>query len=665
MKSSRWTLLLQNQVVTIVLAVLLLVPLLFAAPPAKRVDQMTAYGFLGLLLMVVWALRAQDRISPAKVRAFLLSGPNLPILLYAGWGLCSLLWAYDRHYGQIAAIQLLFGVLIYLMVVYQFRRREHVKALLSGLLAVGALSVLAAMAMAPGRMIDLSGFFHDRQLFGAFLSLILPLLIGIAAGTRKSTWKIAAQMASLLVAGGLLMTQCRTSILSAMVGLIVFGALSLIFALKWTGLRRWKHELLVTPILAIAVLAIFLVSVRSEGLVGARFGALLDPGSEASVVDRLDNWRVALNLTQARPLQGWGIGSYPLAQTQEFANKHSQSPNIIRQFGPSLTENPHNAYLQIAAEQGLIGLGLYLSILVLFFFTAARALPRLEKGLRMFTLIGAISALSAQTVDAISNPGWSFPEVSTFFWVVLGVGMCAAGLAQDSKEPAPAAADKNAPVLGMPRFLYRGLRTALIGCGALWIGAQLVNLDFASAAAAGGSNGNGKGHRPVYADFITHLELDFLNDSIPVPAAFDINAGATYSDRLAGFAVYACADDARFYANVTSETTHLKWTLHGLTGKWYYTNSSDIPRYYFTPDKGMEGRTGTVELAYQLVRPVETYRTRFTLTILPTRAPINESAGFDKGRNIFGLTTPDFLSTLMLQKYSASQDDTQDDKPAK
>jgi hypothetical protein len=139
--------------------------------------------------------------------------------------------------------------------------------------------------------------------------------------------------------------------------------------------------------------------------------------------------------------------------------------------------------------------------------------------------------------------------------------------------------------------------------------------------------GGGRGHRPIYCDFITRLDLDFFNDNVPVPAAFDINAGAIHPDRLAAFQLFALTDDPRFYANVTTERKSIKVRVHGLKGRFYYSESSGIPRIFFRPDSDQAGKTGTITFYYQCRRPPEVFRTRFVLTVLRSPAPIDESAG--------------------------------------
>lgn len=645
MKLKRWTTLLQNQVVAVVLMLLFLVPMLFASADARRIDQLTAYGLLGLLLLAVWLFRVRDRISLDRVRGFLLSGPNLPIVLYLAWCGVSAATSSEPFYSNVALVQLAFGAVVYGVTVYQFRRREQVQALLSSVLLVGVVLVIAALAIDRGHQLrSLAGAFHDRQLFGAFLSLILPVVLGIAAGTRRKVLKLGATTACILIGGALLMTTCRSAWLGLLAALGFFAVLSLVFVLKLKSFATRKHELLITPALALAAIGIFVFFTRTAEPIKMRASTLQSIQQDDSVKDRFKLWNVGLQVLQARPLTGWGPGSYALAQ--ERFNPESRSRAVILQMGPSLTESPHNTYIQIAAEQGLTGLALYLSILAMFFYRGIRALPRMSRGLRQYTLIGCLAAIAGQCVDGFANPAYMYPEVSTFVWLILGMGMCAAGVGQEVEDDRDSRGD-DGPVFGLPSFLYRGMRTAFIFCALLWIGAQLLNLDTMSAASAGtaGKSANvGKAHRPIYCDFITRLDLDFLNDSVPPTACWNVNAGAIYEDRPAKFHVYALTDDNRFYANVTTEIKSIKFKLHGIKGKFTYTESSNNPMFYFTPAKKQGGKTGTIEVSYQCKSPNVTYKTLFTLTCLPSGDPINES--LTARRRSSSGTSPDSVEFL-------------------
>lgn len=657
MKFKRWTTLLQNQAVAVILLLLVLVPMLFGLDQTQRANQLTAYGFLGLILLSVWLFRVRDGITIARVRGFLLSGPNLPIVLYLVWGGITTAFSSEPLYSRFGLVQLAVGVVFYAVTVYQFRRREHVRALLSTVLAVGVVMVLLAMGMDRGRHLqDLAGSFHDRQLFGAFLSMILPVTLGIAAGTRRKLWKLSAGIACVLIAGALLMTTCRSSWMGVVTALGLFLAMSLVFVWKVQspsgdkrGLLHRKHELFVTPLIGLLAIGVFVGFTSTSNPISSRANTFSSLAKDDSVQDRMKLWGIATRVIQGSPIVGWGPGSYAFAQ-QKF-NPESRARTIIEQLGPSLSESPHNTYLHIAAEQGLVGLGLFLAILVLFFYRGIKALPRIDRGLRQFTLVGCLSAMAGICVDAVANPAYMYPEISTFMWLILGMGMCAAGLGQEVEPEASRVFD--APILGLPRFLYRGMRTALLACAVVWLGAQLLNLDVLAAASAGTGSGwkparvAASPYRPTYCDQITHLELDWQNDQIKPTAAFNINAGAIYENRLAEFKVFAATDDIRFFADVTHEIKHLKFKVRGMKGKFIYQRSSNEPIIYFKPAAKMGGKTGSIDFSYRCTQPKVTYTTRFVLTILPSGEPIDESATTRRlGAAIGDGRSVSFLDTL-------------------
>jgi len=658
MKLNRWAVPLQNSVVGIVLALMIGIPALFGAAGIPRIHQLTAYGFLGLGLLVVWALRAQDRITVQKLRALALSGPNLPIMLYLGWSLLSVAFSSEPFYSQLAFLQLAFGGAIYGVVTYQFRHRAHIRALLAGLLVVAVTLVLAALAMnRGGGLTRLSGALNDPQFFGAFLGLVLPVLLGVAAGTRNPVWKIGAQVSAVLVAGGLLLTGCRSAWLGTLVAIALFAALSFAFVWKAKSLGSNKHNLLITPALAIVALALF-VSFSNQGAqLMDRVATLKSVRTDASVQDRVHLQGVARKVISQNPVLGVGLGNYALGQVAH--NVKSRPEPMIRQIGPSLSENPHNIYLQVAAEQGLVGLGFYLAILGAFFWYAFRALPKLERGLRQYTLIGCVAAMAGQMVDGMNNPGWAYPEVATFFWLILGVGMCAAGLGQEVREERTAEAA--APVLGMPVFLYRGLRTAAIGCATLALGYQLINLNASSAAAHGkhvaadrgvdtkGNNAN----LPFYCAEATAIDVDFLNDDIPPPQAFAIDQGAIGTDPRNGgravFQLYALTGSTGpnglpdEYANITNQTRFIRVTfpdevVGGVRRRNPLRNYAQVqfsrgdnPRIILVfrrpPPVGRgESVTGTVRFEY--LCGDRTLRTEFDLTVFSGPAPQDPSFRF-------------------------------------
>jgi len=101
-------------------------------------------------------------------------------------------------------------------------------------------------------------------------------------------------------------------------------------------------------------------------------------GLSGTTSGRLDEWRVALRVFSGHPVGGVGLGNYQVVEPS-FATQ-TLNLSTVRQI---VTDRlvVHNTYLQMAAELGLLGLCLFLTVLVLPLRMAARALGRLDRSL--------------------------------------------------------------------------------------------------------------------------------------------------------------------------------------------------------------------------------------------------------------------------------------------
>ena len=93
---------------------------------------------------------------------------------------------------------------------------------------------------------------------------------------------------------------------------------------------------------------------------------------------REDIWAVGWRMVEDEPVRGVGAGNFPVASIHYLLE-----PGAIRrdEFIVDEPKVAHNAYLQILAELGIVGLALFLAIIVFSLgcaFRAARRFARLE-----------------------------------------------------------------------------------------------------------------------------------------------------------------------------------------------------------------------------------------------------------------------------------------------
>lgn len=140
-------------------------------------------------------------------------------------------------------------------------------------------------------------------------------------------------------------------------GMLIFMVLAL--------LSIWQHFGWEDCCLAIALgfLAIYGTYLASSNF-SERFDAAISEvrtydaqASRTSLGMRFDWWSNSLNLIAEKPIIGHGVGSFATAQQDLIANTRVK---------PS--DNPHNEYLLLAVQAGLIGFFLFIGLLGALFF---------------------------------------------------------------------------------------------------------------------------------------------------------------------------------------------------------------------------------------------------------------------------------------------------------
>jgi O-antigen ligase len=198
---------------------------------------------------------------------------------------------------------------------------------------------------------------NNMMAFAAFLAL-LRLRTATSFGTRAG-W---AAFASLGAVNVLFMVQGRT-------GYLILLALLAWFA--WTTLARGKNLgarhaagllLALTSLAAAAYQLSPRLHDRVEMVVSEFQAWQPNQGKDTSTGQRLDFYYNTLQVVQQQPLSGVGTGGFPAAFAQQ-----------VQGTAALPTHNPHNEYLMVAAQTGIVGL----TLLLYLFYTLWRTAPRL------------------------------------------------------------------------------------------------------------------------------------------------------------------------------------------------------------------------------------------------------------------------------------------------
>lgn len=256
--------------------------------------------------------------------------------------------------------------------------------------------------------------FANRNLLAEYLVCVIPVAIWLFWRSWSRREIVASGLAASLMGACLVYTRCRAAWVGMAVGLVILTPSTFNMPL-WRPLlrstvesidsfRRFKFRLWGGLVALFAVLSILpgnlyyapKVEVSALDTVAS---IATSSTADNSVNDRLTYWKASLRMIADHPV--FGVG--PAGWIREYPHYQTRA---------SFWRNPHNDYLWIAAEYGIVGLGIWLWVLI----WTGRRLWRMQDGGRFFC-----AALVAVSVAACF--GFPREQPDTMIWVWLFVGI--------------------------------------------------------------------------------------------------------------------------------------------------------------------------------------------------------------------------------------------------
>ncbi len=245
---------------------------------------------------------------------------------------------------------------------------------------------------------------------GSYFVLVLPIAVWLAVSARPGIRRFTWVGAVLVIGIGLWLSGSRTVLLLVFLMLLTGGV--------WLARARLPLTVIRRPIGIALVLAFVGVC--------AIFGYRILESTGSAIPESLRfRWlflETTLKMLATRPMLGIGVGHFLFSS--EFFGSEELLTLISRSSGTP-RENPHNQFLLVVAELGLIGLFFFGWLLVASLKPLWRA-P--DTPARSPALLGrAIGVgLLACLVTLLANHSLVYAEVASTFWIVVGLGAVAA-----------------------------------------------------------------------------------------------------------------------------------------------------------------------------------------------------------------------------------------------
>lgn len=275
-------------------------------------------------------------------------------------------------------------------------------------------------------IVRVNASFTDVNALGAYLASVLALVAAVAFMRHESRWRGSWVAATVLVMFGAVFAASRIAWLAAGVSMMALLGGVLFWRLgTWSEARH--RRLRVAATLASVAGLVMLASLTAWATVRdvryAEQRSYLDTllytvNLHAPLEERMKGrgefWHAAVNMLQARPLTGIGLGRY----YKDLAAWVPAPEALERQ-----QENAHNYFLQIGAELGVPGLLCFLGLFGLAFSRGFRLAREADDTSTRRLALAVVIGVGAFALTLMTGHSLLLHEGQVTFWALAGLAI--------------------------------------------------------------------------------------------------------------------------------------------------------------------------------------------------------------------------------------------------
>ena len=355
---------------------------------------------------------------------------SILFLLFLSWSAFGYLYSKDPAKSLYLTIQSLGAILMYLGLMLHIQQESQIRTILKILLCFsGMLAIVAILQQfhlpvfknpMAGTGNNSTSLFVHKNVFSGYLVLFIPLSCLVYLSSFSKTWKYIAGISLVLSLTALGFSGSRGGQLVTIFSLLVMMGY-LIFNKDLKGVMLLAQGIVVSIILYLVIAPISKnlgLQISGSSFVDSR-GSLVDLVQGGFLggqwFNRILFWQGAWEIFKDH----WLIGSGPLSFALLFPKYLLNfTPIIKNQFLTSgAPPHAHNFFMQTASDSGLIGIGLLLAFLTLFYMQSYKLLrvSSLETRSFVFFVATAVTSFLLHHMAEYNWPGPMFIYHFTFF----------------------------------------------------------------------------------------------------------------------------------------------------------------------------------------------------------------------------------------------------------
>ena len=272
--------------------------------------------------------------------------------------------------------------------------------------------------------VKVSGTFVNKNHFAAYLNMVMASLLGLIMFEYYSTGRS--------LRGGLLQLGLNRKVLYAFLTIVLFtlvisgsrGAglafmVSLLTLLMCIGVSPLGRNLFGVKLLFSVVLCIGITISLGYKTVSDR---IISAENDAS--SRTEIWDVSRRLIDDFPLFGVGAGNYS-----------TMIPQYETRNMTVFINHAHNDYLEMLAEQGVVGLSIYLLLMFICVFNVYRVISTTQSTEVLVSAVVGVFGVVSMLTHAVVDFNFYIPSNAAYFYVFLALMLCRTDTAISDRRP--------------------------------------------------------------------------------------------------------------------------------------------------------------------------------------------------------------------------------------
>jgi len=243
------------------------------------------------------------------------------------------------------------------------------------------------------------GPYVDHAHYAGLMEMLVPIPLVLAMMNHwQRAQRVLFAFAALLMASTIFLSK-------SLGGIVAFAAQMIVLAIVAALRERSRGQVLM--LFLMAVLLTVWLSVLSPGGISERIAPLYDPLGKAAAGDRLLILKDSLKMVAARPVLGWGLGTFPMVY-----------PSYRSFYTNFFVNQAHNDYAQTAVETGLVGFAIACGFVGLFYRASLRRIERWRTDVRAAVRLAAIIGVTGILVHSFSDFNLHIPANAALFFAL-------------------------------------------------------------------------------------------------------------------------------------------------------------------------------------------------------------------------------------------------------